>query len=303
MKDLRNVDLNLLVVFNALAEEEHLTRAAEKLHLSQPAVSNALARLRDFFDDELFVRAPKGMKPTRKARALKQPIKQALEIIQNQLLDQDVFESKTAKNHFSIAVNSYAEFALLPRLIGNFRTEAPNVVLDIFPESDATTAEKLRSGELDIALDYLSLQGKDFIEEPFFEEELVVVAAKDHAELRNGLTIDLYNSLPQLSMHPRGHRGSHTEILLGRKHINRNIVMSVSNLISFAPLVANSDMICTLPKRLAKHFEKQLAISIYELPYNLDKIPIFMIYHRDRVNDPAHKWLRNKITFLATLKN
>ncbi|MDX1451063.1 MAG: LysR substrate-binding domain-containing protein [Oleiphilaceae bacterium] len=294
-RELRNVDLNLLIVFATLAEEEHLTKTAEKLHLSQPAVSNALSRLRKLFDDELFVRAPNGMRPTQKARALKEPIQQALAIIQNQLRPEEAFDYTTAHKHFSIAVNGYAEFMLFPVLMGHIRRCAPNISLSVMPESDANTPERLRSGELDVAIDYLTMRGKDFIEEAFLEEELVVVAAKDHPALEKGISMKQYNTLPHVSIHPRGHRGSHTEILLGRKQIKRHVVMSVSNLISFPPLVAHSDMICTLPKRLAMHFSPQLPIAIHPLPFKFDKITVYMTYHRDKRKDPAHIWLREQL--------
>lgn len=299
LRDLKNVDLNLLIVFNTLAQEEHLTRTAEKLHLSQPAISNALSRLRELFNDDLFVRASKGMRPTPKARALKQPIKDALEIIQNQLFEPEAFDSPNSRQTFSISVNSYAEFALLPKVIGKLRGEAPNITLNVFPESDGETTEKLRSGELDLAIDYLELPGKDFIAEPFFEEELVVVSAKNYKGLENGLSFEHYNSLPHLSIHPRSHRGSHTEILLGRKQINRKVVMNVSNLVSFPPLIANSDMICTLPRRLAEHFQVSLGLEIYPLPFEQSKIPVSMVYHRDKRKDAAHMWLREQLKKLA----
>ena len=167
-KDLRNIDLNLLVVFQALSEEAHLTRAAERLHMSQPAVSNALSRLRDVFEDELFVRAPKGMHPTPKAKALQQPIQDALNLIQSQLTPPDTFNSETAKNVFSISVNEYAELFMLPDLIQKLRTSSPFVSLNTFPESNTNNIELIRSGEIDIAIDYLPITGKELVKELFF---------------------------------------------------------------------------------------------------------------------------------------
>lgn len=298
-RDLRNIDLNLLVIFNTLADEEHLTKTAQKLHLSQPAVSNALARLRELFADDLFVRSPKGMRPTAKAKALKQPVRQALEIIQTQLMPPDVFDCATAKDRFAISVNGYAEFVIIPLLIKAFRQQAPSITLEVFPESDAQTPERLRSGELDLAIDYLSIPGKDLVEDYLLDEEMVVVASKGHPQLQGGISLSLYNQLPHVAILPRNHRGSHTEILLGRKQIKRNVILSVSNLISLPPIVANSDLICTLPKRLAEHFVQHLPIAIYPLPFDLDRVPVYMIYHRDQHNNEAHRWLRSQIQTLV----
>ena len=300
IKELRNIDLNLLIVFNALAEEEHLTKAAEKLHLSQPAVSNALARLRELFDDELFVRAPKGMRPTLKAQKLKAPIKQALSIIRDQLLAPETFDCSTAKNRFSLSVNSYAESVVFPPFVKHFREVAPYIKLDIYPESDDKTPEKLRSGELDIAIDYVRMPGKDFVHEQFFNEELVVVVSEHNKQVSEQISLQQYNALPHVTIHPRSHKGSHTEILLGRKQVNRNIVISVSSLLSFAPLVAGSDMICTLPRRLAEHAQKHHQIKILPLPFDFETVPVFMIYSREKREDAAHKWLRQQLQKLAS---
>ncbi len=294
-KNLRNIDLNLLVVFSTLAEEQHLTKTAQKLHLSQPAVSNALSRLRELFNDELFVRAPKGMRPTLKAQELKEPIKQALDIIKIQLLAPEEFDPSTAKNSFSVAVNSYAESVVLPPFMRYFRNVAPKVTLEIYPEANEVTPEKLRSGELDIAIDYANMPGKDFVHEQFFNEEMVVVVAENNNNVGSKISLEQYNTLPHVTIHPRSHKGSHTEILLGRKQVNRNIVMSVSSLMSFAPLVAQTDMICTLPKKLAEHAKQTYPIRLLPLPYDFESVAVYMIYSREKRDDAAHKWLRQQL--------
>lgn len=291
-RELKNADLNLLVVFKALAEESHLTKAAEKLHMSQPAVSNALSRLRELFDDELFVRAPKGMRPTSKAASLKAPITEALHIIQGQLATNDIFNIATAKNHFAISINGYAEFVSLPDMLRFARKEAPNIHLEILPESDLNTPELLRAGEIDLAIDYIPVSGKDFIQEHFFSEELVAIADKNNTRLCDGLDIQQYRELPHVAVRPRDHRGSHIEILLGRKKIKRQVVLSVSNLISIPAIIADSDMIATVPVRLANYFSSIFPIVSYQLPFEIDPVPISMFYHKEKTNDPAHKWLR-----------
>lgn len=295
LRELRNLDLNLLIVFRALAEHEHLTRAAEKLHMSQPAVSNALARLRQNFNDELFVRAPQGMSLTPRAQELRAPIEQALNLIYAQLLPEDSFDCKVATKRFAVSVNGYAEVVGLPDIIRKMRVEAPNISLDVMPESDIHTPELLRKGELDLAIDYLPIPGKDLIEEAFSEEELVVVAGKNNSQIGEKMTLDLYRSLPHAVVRPRNHKGSHTEIVLGRKKVKRNVAVSLCNLISLAQVVIDSDLICTLPRRLAEHQARYLPIEIYPLPIALEPLPVYMTYHRDKYKDQGHRWLREKI--------
>lgn len=301
MKNLRQVDLNLLIVFNALAEEEHLTRTAEKLHMSQPAVSNALARLRELLGDELFVRSPKGMRPTPRAKKLQGPIREALGMIEEQLLPSTEIDPLQAKNHFSLSMNGYAEQVVLPRVMEPLRQLAPHISLTIYPESDAQTPELLRSGELDLAIDYLILSGKDFIAEPFFEEELVVLAAKNHPKLSGEMSLEDYRRLPHVVLRARDHRGSPTEIILGRKQIKRNVSIWVSNLCSLPSITASSELLSTVPKRLAEHFSKTLPLEIYPLPFECERIPIYMSYHDSRADDPAHRWLREKLAWMAEM--
>ncbi|MBO9482901.1 LysR family transcriptional regulator [Salinisphaera sp. G21_0] len=300
-KDLRNFDLNLLVVFHALSEEAHLTRTAERLHLSQPAVSNALSRLRDLFEDELFVRAPKGMRPTPKAKSLTQPIQEALNLIQSQLTPVDTFCSETAKNCFTISVNEYAELIDLPDFIRMLRASAPNVSLDIYPESNSTNIELIRSGEIDIAIDYLPITGKELVKELFYEERLVVIASNVHPILRDKLSTGLYTSLPYVAVRPRDHRGSHTQIILGKKSLKRNITMTVTNMLAIPQIVSKTDMLSIVPKRLAEYFQSFLPIAIHALPFDLDRVPIYMYYHQDKVNNQAHKWFRQQLLTISNL--
>ena len=297
--NLRSIDLNLLTIFDALMVEQHLTRASHKLNMSQPAVSNALQRLRVLLDDDLFIRTANGMLPTSRARGLQEPIGQALNIIQSQLSPLEEFDYQTAKHRFSISINDYGECVLLPQMIGVMRELAPNISLDIFPDNTSGLSDLLRSGDLDVAVDYLPLKGKEFEHEKVFEEDLVVVASSTNKKLGDKINVKTYQSLPHVSVHRRSEQGSPLEIVLGIKHIKRNVQLYVPHLVAMPALVANSDMLCTIPLRLAEHFSQLYPLKILELPFKLDPVPVYLIWHRDQRDSVPHSWIRNQIMQFA----
>ena len=315
-RDLRGIDLNLLVVLDALAHDPHITKAAQRLHMSQPAVSNALTRLRALFDDDLYVKTRGGMRPTPKALELKQPIREALATIQAQVQPQDRFEPSTAKHTFAIATNEYAESIVFPHFLSYIEKIAPNIRFDFHPEA-SNTSERIRTNELDLAIDYIKPKSKELICEHILEEELVVLARKNNPYINahtqdktaaqdsykgtqsEKLSGEIYRTAPHVALHPRNDKGSPTEIILGKKRVQRDIKIRVSNLLSLPAIAATTDNLCTVPRRLAQHCATTMPVEIHELPFDTKGIPAYLIYHRDKQNNQAHTWLRTQITQLV----
>lgn len=172
--NLQQLDLNLLLVFDALMRERNLSRAAIRLHRSQPAVSNALARLREQLDQPLFRRTAKGLEPTAAALALYVPVRQALHLLQAGLGSQEAFDPHTARS-FRLTMNDYAQLRLLPGLVTRLKTLAPRVTLEVRPDEGASIPAQLASGELDLAIDYLYFDEPELAYRPVGEERLVVI--------------------------------------------------------------------------------------------------------------------------------
>jgi len=300
-RHLRGIDLNLLVVLDVLAEDPHITNAAQKLHMSQPAVSNALTRLRGIFNDDLYVKTRGGMRPTPKALELKQPIRDALFAIQQQVQPEAEFDPKTASNTFAIAANEYAESIVFPAFFQYLEQVAPNICFDLHPEADsiASLTERIRLKELDIAIDYIQPKSKELICEHVFEEDLVVMACKGNPYITDEImTAEIYRSTPHVALHPRSDKGSPTEIILGKKQIQRDIKIRASSLMSLPAIAARTNCLCTVPRRVAANAQQTLPLETYELPFETNKIKAYMIYHRDKRNNQAHSWLRGQINML-----
>lgn len=186
---LRGVDLNLLTVFDAVMQEQNITRAAHNLGMSQPAVSNAVARLKIMFSDELFIRQGRGIQPTQKARQLFIPIRQALQLIRNQLPSAD-FVPQTSVRQFNLSLCSPCDMRFAPRIMAYLQQNAPDVKLHLDAEFDHQIAERMRNQSLDVVIDYRSFDEQGVHSVELFKDELVVVVNKSHPRIQHSVTMD-----------------------------------------------------------------------------------------------------------------
>ncbi|PZQ37101.1 MAG: LysR family transcriptional regulator, partial [Ectopseudomonas oleovorans] len=222
--NLRQLDLNLLLVFDALMQEGNLTRAAQRLHLSQSTVSNALARLRQQLGEELFQRTARGMTPTARALALYPPVRQALQLLQAGLGPAEPFDARTP-HVFSLSLNDYAQAALLPMLQAHLARVAPLVELVAHSDDADNLLPRLESGALDLAIDYLHVDSPDLHYAPLREEALVVIGRQDHPAFVGGLSLKDYQQARHVIVTPRAGRGSPLEIVLGSAKVRRQTAL------------------------------------------------------------------------------
>lgn len=297
--NLRQLDLNLLLVFDALMQEQNLSRAAERLHMSQPAVSNALARLRTQLGEPLFRRTAKGMLPTPQALQLYTPVRQALHLLQLGLGPQAAFDG-AAEHRFRLCMNDYAQAQLLPPLLTLLRASAPGVVLSVQSDEAGSIPTRLATGDLDLAIDYLPFDDPDLCYQPFQEEELVVIARAGHPAFAGGLSVESYQGSQHVSVLPRGGRGSPLEIVLGSAKVRRQVQLYVPHYLPIPALVAGSDLLGTVPRRLAEQFAKVYALAIAPLPLALPPIQVSLIWHRQQDAAPGLAWLRERIVEVAS---
>ena len=187
---LRGVDLNLLTVFDAVMQEQNITRAAHNLGMSQPAVSNAVARLKVMFNDELFMRQGRGIQPTQRARQLFGPIRQALQLIRNEL-PSSVFQPESSTRLFKLAICSPCDMRFAPRIMANINEQAPSVQLHLDAEFDRLLSERMRYQEIDFVIDYARFDDQGFSSTEIFKDELVVIASKTHPRIQGGVSAEL----------------------------------------------------------------------------------------------------------------
>ena len=318
--NLRALDLNLLPIFDALMREQHLSRAAEHLAMSQPAVSNALKRLRQTFNDDLFVRTSQGLKPTARAQELQQAVQPALRLIQTGCMESN-FDPACSQQTLQISLNSATEYLIAPLIHKWLQAEAPHMKLQLQPDHLDDIPAQLKEGRLDFALDYVGFGNEQFQSLKLTEEDLVVVCRAKHPLLKGQVTLEQFKTLPQVSLIPRSslaHKQSHLrgtpiEQLMGKDLPPRNITMHVSSFVSIPNIIVQSDLIAIIPKRIAQQFNQsqhfnhsqqsnqQAALQCLVLPFSYPKVSIQLLWHKSREHDMAHQWVRENMAKLIQL--
>ena len=292
MTELSQLDLNLLRVFDAVARERHVTRAAQRLNLSQPAVSNALARLRAALGDELFLRRPGGVEPTALAAALASPVAEALDRLADALAVQAPFEPATARRVFTVAFSEYAEAALAPRVLERMAREAPDCLLAI-RHADRTNAEALlERGEAQLAIAVLPEPGALYTRLRLLPEAFLTLMRHDHPLAGGELTLERFISVPHLLHSPNGSRDGALDAILATRGLSRRLGAVVAHLSAVPEILGRTEMIMTLSARLAAQMATGGRLVTRAPPLDVRHTRLSMIFHRRFEGDPGHAWLR-----------
>ncbi len=290
---LRSIDLNLLAVFDAIAAEGNLTRAANRLGMSQPAMSNALARLRETLDDPLFVRTGRGMEPTPRARLMTEPIRQALDLMQNSLRTDSAFDYASSKRSFTVAVEDYGEAVVMPRFMEWLNRVAPEVHVRIRPESGEALLAEMKRGAIDMAMEYHRPQDKEFSVQTLMEETLVSMVRQGHPLVGDSLSLEQYVTLEHVVIDSRSPRGPLVDRELKRRGLSRNIALQVPHFLSMPLIVRTTDLICTLPLRMARVYAEYFRLKVLKPPIDFPAIPVYLVWSKRLDADPGHQWFRN----------
>ena len=244
IRNLQQLDLNLLLVFDALMQEQNLSRAALRLHRSQPAVSNALARLREQLGEKLFVRTAQGLRPTAQAQALHVPIRQALGILQRGLGSETTVD-RDSEHRLRLSMNDYAQASLLPALSTRLAAEVPRWTLQVQSDDARQMVRQLADGELDLAIDYLYFDDPQLCYQALHEEPMMVIGRGGHPAFDGGLGLEDYQGARHVSILPRDGRGSPLEIVLGSAKVRRQVQVYLPNYLPLPAIVAGSDLLAT----------------------------------------------------------
>jgi DNA-binding transcriptional LysR family regulator len=296
------LDLNLLRVFDSMMTEMSATRAGEKLGLSQPAVSSALARLRRVTGDELFVRDGNRMVPTPMALSMREPVRQAMQQLEDVFHGVAGFDPPTSRRVFTIVGSDYFSTLLMPPLLATVRAEAPGVVLRMLDVPSASLVQRLSEGQADAAVDR-QLETPGWVEaRPLFSSHLVCIAARGHpdisqAGIRPGGTLpaELFCRLPQIILSMDGSRTGSIDATLKQRGLARQVVATLPHFQAVALSVAGSSLIASLPVHFARHVAQYLEIDIYQPPVEPPDVSVRLYWHRRLDRDPASLWLRGHI--------
>jgi DNA-binding transcriptional LysR family regulator len=292
--NLSAVDLNLLVVFDALMQERNVTRAAGRLALSQPAVSHALARLRHMLRDELFVRSPRGMLPTPRAEQLAGPVRHAVEELQR-ALEEEEFDPAKATRTFRVAVDNYSAIVLTAPLAARVAMLAPHITLEFQPSGTLDLADLFDRGLLDVALGFFMQPAERFGHRKLLGDGLVVLMRKDHpAASGRKLTAEKFASLPHLDVSSSRYTMAFVENALKRNKLARRIAVRAP-LLSAGSMLASSDSIAVLPGRIAQVLMRFYPLASRDLPFVSPAIETEMLWPRWLDGVPAHRWLRQVV--------
>jgi DNA-binding transcriptional LysR family regulator len=295
---LRNLDLNLLLVFDAVLRERSVVRAADSLAISQPAVSHALNRLRHALKDQLFIRTPAGMSPTPRAEQLALPVRKALNDLQL-AIEGDTFDPATADRRFAIAVNNYAAVVAAGPIVAAVRVQAPNVRLSLVPSGTLNLADRLDRGELDLAISALEIDGERFASQLLIEDRFVAVLRSGHPALSKKLTAASLAELQHLGISSSREDLTFVDEFLKARKSTRVVASDVPYLSAGAVLV-QSNLVAILGQKLAMEFRRAYAIEVRELPFEAPLLHSVMSWHRRFDDVPAHRWLRGTIIGAAT---
>jgi DNA-binding transcriptional LysR family regulator len=292
------IDLNLLVVFDAIMRDRSVTQAGQRLGLSQPAMSHALTRLRHMLKNELFVRSPTGMVPTPRAELLATPIRVALDGLQ-QSLEPVQFEPAKATTTFRIAVDNYAAIVLVAPVAMQVAKEAPGVTLDFRPSGTLNVPELLDRSELHLAIGPPGAHGERFSVRRLLQDQFVVVHRKGHpaAKEREFSTAKL-TSLPQLEISSAQFGTDLVETGPGRSKSAPKPAMRAPFL-SAAQILATSDLVSVLPLNVARSMTRSHQLVFRRLSRSPKPIEASMIWLRRLDNQPAHAWLRDVVARAA----
>jgi DNA-binding transcriptional LysR family regulator len=293
---LRRLDFSLLLIFQEVYRSRRSTAAAERLGLSQPAVSHALGRLRDFFNDPLFLRKPAGLQPTARASELAPKVDALLAQAADIVDGPRQFNAKSTRRHFRVSANDFAGTLIMVPLLSTLASEAPQARLSLsFAGGPNQAFQQLRRGDLDIAIGRFPSVPEDCLVERLFEEKYQVLARRRHPALRSGLTLDAYLSLGHLIVSFGGDLVGTIDEILARDGRSRHVVASSPMFLSAFAAARASDLIVTAPRRLADRFARSFGLRVLDLPFVAEPFLIDMIRSRSAMGDPAVDWLVERI--------
>lgn len=290
--DIHSVDLNLLVIFDAMARLRSVNKTAEAVGLSQPATSGALARLRLLFDDALFVRSGSQMGPTPRAVELAPVVRRVLQIIESDVLQQVGFDPARADRCFTILTPDIGEVAFLPGVLKRFRQEAPHVRLQAVSKPRTAAAQALESGEAELAVGFFpDLQRAGYFQQALFETGYACIACARNTGIGSKLTLKQYLTARHIVVRPDG-REHMLDRFLEDKGWHRHVSLELSHFMSLVALLPGSDLISTVPQDIATVVGRHVPLQQIGLPFRPPQIQVHQYWHRRMQNDPANRWLR-----------
>ncbi|AZD80108.1 LysR family transcriptional regulator [Pseudomonas chlororaphis] len=293
MNNLRRLDINLLLTLDVLLAEHNVTRAAQRLNLSQPSVSVHLAKLREIFGDPLLLPGPRGMRPTARADELREPLRRALEALELAVAPASPFDPGAAANTWSVSASDYGESTVILPALAGLRAAAPGTRLAVLELEPGRLVQQAEQGSIDLALHTSEDSPPGLRRRVLFSERYVLVGRAGHPRLQRRPSLAQFGKLEHVVVSPDG-GGFHgvTDSALGEVGLTRRVVLSVPHFLFVLSALASTDLVAMLPSRLVRD---NPALKVVEPPLEVPGYEMAMLWHERCHRDPAHQWLREFI--------
>lgn len=292
LRNLAKFDLNLLQVFSAVYSESSITRAADSLNVTQPAVSNSLAKLREIFGDPLFVRARHGVAPTPLANALIHPVTEALTSLDRALAAHQCFDPAASERIMSFSMSDFAEAMILAPFVGAVNRRASRITIrnNFIAERDLCFG--LASGEIDFAIESHPLREPDMGNRLLLEDEFVCVMRADHPAASGAFTLETYLALDHLHISNRPRNANLVDGALGRVRQKRRVAATLEHCLGAGAILQQSDLCLTIPRGFVSRFLSDDNFVTRPRPFRMPPLRTWLYWHPTTENSPAHNWVR-----------
>ncbi|WMR31732.1 LysR family transcriptional regulator, partial [Metapseudomonas otitidis] len=290
--NLNKVDLNLFIVFDAIYTEANLTRAGQIVGITQPAVSNALARLRETFNDPLFVRTAQGMVPTPMAQNIIGPVRNALQLLRVSVQESRTFNPLQANKTYRISMTDLSEAVILPLLFQRLRRLAPQVQVESFLAKRRETTKELAAGRLDFAVDAPLNTDPQVRHVKLMDDRYVCAMRRGHPLAKERISLDEYLSLSHIHISSRRNGLGYVDLALGKMGIQRKVALRSQHYMMASTVLQSTDMAMTVPERFARRHD----LHFVDLPVNdVPALETHLYWHESTDQDPANRWMREQI--------
>lgn len=295
MSDVRKLDLNFLTVFEAMYRERSVTGAAHHVGLSQPATSSALGRMRRLFADPLFVRTSRGMVPTPLADEIAPAVREALETVRHRIIERSVVEPASAARTLRLSVSDASGLAFLPRLVRKLQHAAPLWHIETESLQPADLPRALEAGEFDLAVGNLDMLRAGIYRQRLISTEYKVIHRRDHPRFRKALTLADYLDAQHAIMRVPGSPPSALEQTLAKRGHARTVALSVPQFLLLPAIVAETDLVATVPAHVARAFAGPYRLAVWPLPLQTAELVLYQYWHRRYNADASNKWVRGVV--------
>jgi len=292
------IDLNLFLVLKMVYQEGTITGAATKLHLTQPAVSHALNRLRSKFDDALFIRHGRKMIPSMLCQSVMPQVIDAVSVLESTMVDNQAFDVTQHNREIKLGLRDILESIFFPSLVADLITHTPNITINSRQVSRVEMESTLEQQERDIVIDVLTPTGKDIQHTLICNEHFSLICREGHPILTD-LTLENYAKAAHALVALKDSRIDLVDMALAKHGVTRNIALQCEHYFAATSVISRSDMLLTMPNAYAKLLTEQLPVCVTKLPFAVPVLPVHMYWHKQAEQDPLNAWMRNKLLHIA----